>query len=166
VNKERCAGGRSRVRAGVPDLRHVSQAFRHRFVGKTARAAAGRRAPYVVEKDLRRRVSPVIFAPLSPVSGLIDRIGCVQNRQSKGQSFSAPGAALLLFRLMASKHREDKIVHAVACPRCGAPRGQQCRTANGARRGANNAIPNGVRANDVLSGVTTILATNNALETR
>ena len=28
---------------------------------------------------------------------------------------------------MASKHREDKAIKAVACPDCGAPRGTMCR---------------------------------------
>jgi len=28
---------------------------------------------------------------------------------------------------MASKHREDKAIKAVACPTCGAPRGEMCR---------------------------------------
>jgi hypothetical protein len=32
---------------------------------------------------------------------------------------------------MASKHREQKAIAAVACPSCGAPRGQLCRRPDG-----------------------------------
>lgn len=32
-----------------------------------------------------------------------------------------------IFRSMASKHREQKAIAAVACPDCGSPRGEMCR---------------------------------------
>ena len=36
---------------------------------------------------------------------------------------------------MASKHREQQIIAAVACPRCGAARGDPCRVVSGRAEG-------------------------------